>query len=50
MNIKKGDSVVIISGESKDLGNAKKVLRAMPKENILIRTERVCEAIRQATS
>ena len=36
MNIKKGDSVVIISGESKDLGNAKKVLRAMPKENKLI--------------
>ena len=36
MNIKKGDSVVVISGESKDLGNAKKVLRAMPKENKLI--------------
>lgn len=36
MNIKTGDSVIVISGESKDLGNPKKVLRAMPKENKVI--------------
>ena len=36
IKIKKGDTVIVISGESKDLSKPKKVLRAMPSENKLI--------------
>lgn len=36
MNIIKGDSVVVISGTSKALGEAHKVLKAMPKENKVV--------------
>ena len=36
MKIKKGDSVIVISGESKAYSEPKKVLRAMPSENKLI--------------
>ena len=34
MNIKKGDTVIVISG--KDKGKKGKVLKAMPKENKII--------------
>ncbi len=36
MNIKKGDTVVVISGTSKDLGATHKVVQAMPAKNKVV--------------
>lgn len=36
MKVKKGDNVVVISGTSKSLGEAHKVLEAMPKTNRVV--------------